>query len=98
MPMDMNRVESYELGSLNELQHFVSNYDEALATASIKTLLPIRKLASLETLLDQVEIEARSFCLERVNKYNFDLRPEPGFVTGLRALSNILARQWAERF
>ncbi len=98
IPEDINTVESYELVSLTELRQFVNNYDEALNSARINSLLPIRKLISLDSLWDEVETQVRALCLERVNKEISDLEPEPGFVIGLRALSHTLARQWAERF
>jgi hypothetical protein len=98
IPKEINIVESYELGSLTELRQFVSNYDEVINSARINTLLPIRKLALFESLWDEVETQVRAICLERVNKETSDLEPEPGFVIGLRALINVLTRQWAERF
>lgn len=98
LPQDLNTVTSYELASLTELRRFVNNYDQALTTARINTLLPIRKLASFDSLWDEVRTEVRAICLERVNKERNDLELEPGFITGLRALSNTLARQWAERY
>jgi hypothetical protein len=94
----IDRVESYALGSLRELKQFVSNYDEALGSARITTLLPISNLTSLNTLWSDVETQVRAICLERVNKDINDLEPEPGFILALRALINTLSRQWAERF
>lgn len=90
-------IESYELGNLNELRRFVSNYDDALNAERITSLLPIRALISSDKLWDEVEITARALCLKKLNKEINDLEPEPGFVIGLRALVNTLARQWAER-
>jgi hypothetical protein len=98
LPQEMNTVESFTLGSLTELRNFVKNYDEALTTLKISTLLPIRKLAANETFWDEVQTQVRAICLERINKEISDLEPEPGFIIGLRALSNTLARQWAEQF
>jgi hypothetical protein len=95
---DTNTVESFALGNLVELKRFVQNYDESLTSLRINTLLPLRKLTSIDTLWDEVETQVRAICLERVNKEISDLEPEPGFIIGLRALSNTLARQWAERF
>lgn len=91
-------VESYDLGSLAELRRFVSNYDDALKASRINSLLPIRSLISLDRLWDEVEIQARAICLQKLNQEISDLEPEPGFVIGLRALITTLARQWAERF
>ena len=59
---------------------------------------PIRSLISLESLWDEVEIQVRAICLDRLNKEISDLELEPGFVIGLQALINVLTRQWAERF
>ena len=95
---DINTVLSYELGSLTELRQFVSNYDDSLHSARIDSLLPIRSLISLESLWDEVEIQVRAICLERLNQEISDLEPEPGFVIGLQALINVLTRQWAERY
>ena len=98
LSQDINTVETFTLGSLTELRSFVKNYDDALTSLRINTLLPIRKLAAIETLWEEVETQVRAICLERINKEISDLEPEPGFIIGLRALSNTLASQWAERF
>jgi hypothetical protein len=45
-----------------------------------------------------VETEARSLCLAKLGQEASDLEPEPGFILGLRALTNCLGRVWAERF
>jgi hypothetical protein len=95
---DANTVLSYELGNLTELRQFVSNYDESLRSARIDSLLPIRSLISLESLWDEVEIQVRAICLERLNQEISNIEPEPGFVIGLQALINVLTRQWAERY
>ncbi len=95
---ESNIVESYELASLTELRQFVSNYDDALTSKRINSLLPIRSLIKIDNLWDEVEIEVRAICLNSLNKEISDLEPEPGFVIGLRALINTLARQWAQRF
>jgi hypothetical protein len=65
---------------------------------SINTLLPIRKLAKMDSLWDDVETEIRSICLDRINKNVSGLEPEPGFIIGLRALTTTLARKWAEEY
>ena len=98
LSQEMNTVESFALGSLTELRKFVTNYDDALTRLNISTLLPIRKLAANETFWDEVQTQVRAICLERINKEISDLEPEPGFIIGLRALSNTLARKWAEQF
>jgi hypothetical protein len=98
LSQEMNTVESFALGSLTELKKFVTNYDDALTSLNISTLFPIRKLAANETFWNEVQTQVRAICLERFNKEISDLEPEPGFIIGLRALSNILARQWAEQF
>lgn len=98
IPNNINLLDSYELGGLTELRKFVSNYDEALGSAKISSLLPIRKLISLDSLWDDVATQAQAFAQGEVGKEIGDLEPEPAFVMGLRALITILAREWAERF
>lgn len=98
IPQDMTTVESFSLGSLDELKQFVKNYDESITNLRINSLLPIRKLSSLDTLWDEVETQVRAICLDRINKEISDLEPEPGFIIGLRALSSTLARKWSEQF
>lgn len=95
---EINTIETYALGNMSELRQFVSNYDEILITTRINTLTPIRNLVSTNSLWDEVETQVRAICLEQVNKEISDLEPEPGFVIGLRALVNTLARRWAERY
>jgi hypothetical protein len=98
MPPEMNSVESFALGSLDELKQFVRNYDDAIANLRINTLLPIRKLTAIDSLWDDVETQVRAICLDRVNKEISDLEPEPGFIIGLRALATTLAKKWAEQY
>lgn len=97
MAGESNVVNSFGLGSLTELRQFVSNYDAALNSERINSLLPIRSLISLDSLWDEVETEVRAICLTKINKEIGDLEPEPGFVIGLRALINTLSRHWAQR-
>jgi len=98
IPAEMNSVESFSLGNLDELKRFVQNYDEGISNLRINTLLPIRKLTSMGSLWDDVETEVRAICLDRINKQISDLEPEPGFIIGLRALSTTLAKKWAEQY
>jgi hypothetical protein len=98
LPPEMNSVESVAICSLNELKQFVQNYEEVVTTLSINTLLPIRKLAKMDSLWDDVETEVRAICLDRINRDLSDLEPEPGFIIGLRALTTTLARKWAEEY
>jgi hypothetical protein len=98
IPPDMTTVDTFEIVSLTELQSFVQNYDEALGHLRITTLLPIRKLISLDSLWDEVETQVRAICLQRINKEINDLEPEPAFIIGLRALGNVLARQWSDKY
>jgi hypothetical protein len=92
------RINSYELQGMEELKRFCANYDQALQDQRIRSLLPLRKLTDLDSLWEQVTMEARSLCLEREGCEVAELEPEPGFILGLRALANTLGRQWAERF
>jgi len=91
-------VNSYRLGSLEELKRFLTNYDTAIQSCQITGLQPLRRLCRLDTLWSDVDTEVRSLCLERQGCELDELEPEPGFILGLRALTNTLGRQWAERF
>jgi hypothetical protein len=92
------RINSYGLQGMEELKRYCANYDQALQEQRLRSLLPLRKLTDLDSLWEQVEMEARSLCLEREGCEVAELEPEPGFILGLRALANTLGRQWAERF
>ena len=92
------RISSYGLQGLEELKRYCANFDQVLQEQRIRSLLPLRKLTDLDSLWEQVTIEVRSLCLEREGCEVAELEPEPGFILGLRALTNTLGRQWAERF
>ncbi|MCT0218738.1 hypothetical protein KQ304_06965 [Synechococcus sp. CS-1329] len=94
----LETISSYEIASLTELRQFASNYDEALNSARISSLLPIRSLTCMDSLWGEVETQVRALCLERISKRVNDLEPEPAFITGLKALNHVLSQQWAERF
>jgi len=98
MASDEALVSSYRLSNLAELKQFLINYDATIQSCRITGLQPVRKLCRLETLWSDVETEVRSLCLERQGCELAELEPEPGFILGLRALTNTLGRQWAERF
>ncbi|MCT0203133.1 hypothetical protein [Synechococcus sp. CS-603] len=98
MLADDTLVSSYRLGSLDELKCFLENYDAAIKSCRITSLLPLRKLTQLDTLWADVETEVRSLCLQRVGGELAELEPEPGFILALRALTNTLGRQWADRY
>jgi hypothetical protein len=91
-------VDTYALTSLDQVRQFVANYDEAISSLRIASLLPIRKLARSDTLWSEVETEVRNLCLQRVGKEVAELEPEPGFMLGLKALIHTLAQQWADRY
>jgi len=91
-------VRIYELSNTDELQRFISNYDEALKSLQITSLLPIAKMTNLTRLWSEIETEIRKACLERIDKEFNDLEPEPPFITGLKALVRVLSREWAERY
>ena len=91
-------VMTYELASTDELKRFIANYDEALRKLQITSLFPITKLTSQTTLWSDVETEIRKACLERLEKEFNDLEPEPPFISGLKALTRVLAREWADRY
>jgi hypothetical protein len=91
-------VSAYELASTDELKRFITNYDEAIRKLQLTSLLPIGKLATPTRLSSEIETEIRKACLERIDKEFNDLEPEPPFITGLKALSRVLSREWAERY
>jgi hypothetical protein len=98
LPHSMKKIERYELPDLDAIRSFVNVYDESIAKLRIRSLLPIRQLCDLDTLWGEVETEVRSLCLAKVGQEASNLEHEPGFILGLRALSNTLGRIWAERF
>jgi hypothetical protein len=98
LPHTMSEIERYELPNLDAIRAFVDHYDESIAELRIRSLMPIRQLCDLDTLWAEVETEVRSLCLAKVGQEASDLEPEPGFILGLRALTNTLGRLWAERF
>jgi len=95
---EIDTVESFAVPKLTQLKKFAENYDEALSDLRINTLLPIRKLISMNILWPDVEREVLELCRERINKDVNDLEPEPGFIIGLRALNKTLIRSWSEKF
>jgi hypothetical protein len=98
LPHTMERIERYELPDLDSVRVFVENYDASIAELRIRSLQPIRELCNLETLWAEVETEVRSLCLAKEGQEASDLEPEPGFILGLRALTNTLGKIWAEGF
>jgi hypothetical protein len=90
-------VTSFELSNLKELRSFVVNYDKAIEVLQINSLLPIHELMSMNELWDEVEITARSYCLERVDRSVCRAGVIPAFLIGLQALLNVLAKEWAGR-
>lgn len=98
LPHTLSRIDRYELPDLDAIRTFVEHYDDSIAELRIGSLLPIGELCDLDTLWAEVETEVRSLCLAKVGQDAKDLEPEPGFILGLRALTNTLGRLWAERF
>jgi len=98
IPHSITQIERYELPDLNAIKQFVDHYDASLAELRIANLLPVEQLCKRDSLWDEVQTEVRSLCLARVGLDASDLEPEPGFILGLRALTNTLGRLWAERF
>jgi hypothetical protein len=101
LPHTMERIERYELPDLDAVRVFVENYDASIAELRIRSLQPIRELCNLETLWAEVETEVCSLCLAKIPENGLkasDLEPEPGFILGLRALTNTLGKIWAEGF
>ena len=91
-------IETYELTEFSQLQKFVNNYDQALSNLEIKSLMPISSLANVDKLWAEVEKQSSRICGERAGIKIKHLENEPGFIIGLRALSNVLASQWSKRF
>lgn len=91
-------VKTYELASTDELKRFIANYDESIRKLQLTSLLPIGKLTTPTRLWSEIETEVRKACLQRIDKEFNDLEPEPPFITGLKALSRVLSREWAERY
>lgn len=98
IPDSTEKIKTLQLGSMRELRRFVENYDNALTSQRITSLLPIKKLSAADTLWDAVETLAQSYCLEYREKDFGNYEPVPGFVIGLKGLVHVLARQWADRF
>jgi hypothetical protein len=98
IPHEITMIESYTLSDLGSLKTFINNYDTSLAELRIRTLLPVDKLCDLDSFWEQVETEIRALCLARVNVDAHAHESEPGFILGLRAITNALGRLWAERF
>ncbi len=98
LPHTIAKIERYELPDLDDLKRFVDNYDESLAELRIKAIMPIRQLCDMGALWSEVEVEIRALCRAKVGQEASNLEPEPGFILGLRALTNTLGRLWSERF
>jgi hypothetical protein len=95
---DDGTVKIYELASTDELKRFIANYDEALKKLQLQSLVPISKLTKSPSHWSDIETEVQRACLERVDQEFIDLEPEPPFISGLKALTRVLAREWAERY
>lgn len=100
LPHEMSTIESFDLGGLQELKHFVENYDETINSLRINTLLPIRKIFSSGTLWDDIATEVGEIRSDpkRIGKEISDIEPEPGFIIALRALCKVLVQNWKEKF
>lgn len=95
---DDGTVKIYELASTDELKRFIANYDEALKKLQLQSLLPISKLTKSPSHWSDIETEIQKACLERVDQEFNDMEPEPPFISGLKALTRVLSREWAERY
>jgi len=98
LPPTISAIETFSLTSLDELRRFVDCYDEVIRDLRITSLLPVSQLVNLDYLWDLVETEVRAITLERIGMNVSDLEPEPGFIIALRALGNVLASEWSQRF
>ena len=93
-------ISTYTIPRTDELQQFVANYNYAIRSLGLESLLPISRLTEKEdrVLWSEIETEVRNSCLDRENKEFSDLEPEPPFFTGLKALISVLSREWAKRY
>jgi hypothetical protein len=95
---EVGTVKSYKIAETNELRRFIKNFDDALRSLQITSLIPISKITDSTRLWPEIETEMRAICLERVDKEFSDIEPEPPFISGLKALSRVLSREWSERY
>ena len=93
-------IASYNVSGTEEIRRFATHYDAAIRHGRITTLLPFTKLAEGgdTSLWRDVETTMRSHCLLREGRAAASLQPEPGFITGLKALLEVLTQRWAERY
>lgn len=87
----------YELTGMEELSRFIDNYDGVLKSLQITSLMPMSRLSKQARVWFNIKNEARAICLEHIDKKFIDLEPEPPFISGLKALTRVLAREWADR-
>lgn len=98
IPHNNARIQKYELPDISSLKTFVYSYDSSIAELRVRNLKPIEQLSLSNPLWQDVETEIRSLCLAKIGLDANDLEPEPGFILGLRALTNTLGRIWAEHY
>ena len=95
----LGRIERYDIPDLEAIKEFADEYDRSISELNIKTLTPIRQLCEPDKLWSEVDTEKARLCEAKIprSKEMNDLEPEPGFIIGLKALTNTLGQIWAER-
>jgi hypothetical protein len=102
IPRDTTKITRIEMPDLSSLKEFVASYDEILADLRISHLLKVSQLCVIDDLWDDVEKQVSSLCHDKLGKTGevdeSEYESEPGFILGLRALTNSLTALWADRF
>jgi hypothetical protein len=101
---EISSIHSYTLENLGSIKSFVDSYDSSIAELRIRSLLPIHKMCNVDDLWRDVGTEVDKLCVEKTKSRDgmpidvADFEPEPGFILGLRALTNCLGNAWDDRF
>ena len=102
IPRDTTKITKIEMPDLSSLKGFVRSYDDILADLRISHLLKISQLCDIDMVWDDVEKQVSSLCHDKLGKTGevdvSEYESEPGFILGLRALTNSLTSLWADRF
>lgn len=102
IPSNVTKVVKVEMNDTSALKEFVSSYDAILAELRISNLLKVSQLCDIDSLWDDVEKQVSSLCHDKLGRTGevdvSEFESEPGFILGLRALTNSLSTLWADRF